>query len=143
MIKQWLAKFSGTHWSGNGELWLDPEGNCTEQYDCKLTIASDAVSYSWNYKNEAKRGSFTFNDSGAIWTDSWHQPNSVQCANAAATWSIFEVSHNYEVPDNPNWGWQSKLSERPDGCLVLQMTNITPWGEDGRAVRMVFTRVDA
>lgn len=24
-----------------------------------------------------------------------------------------------------------------DGALVLQMTNITPWGEEGRAVRTV------
>lgn len=39
-----------------------------------------------------------------------------------------------------SWGWQSKLSERPDGTLVLQMTNFAPWGEEGRAARMVFTR---
>jgi hypothetical protein len=28
----------------------------------------------------------------------------------------------------------------PAGELVLQMTNITPWGEEARAVRMTFTR---
>jgi hypothetical protein len=32
------------------------------------------------------------------------------------------------------------LSERPSGELVLQMTNVAPWGEEQRAVRMVFTR---
>jgi len=58
-------------------------------------------------------------------------------------WVFFTVHHAYDVLDNPSWGWQSKLSERPDGCLILQMTNITPWGEEERAVRMAFTREKA
>ena len=96
------------------------------------------IYYSWFYENETRKGSFRFNESGAIWVDSWHQPKSVQCLNVPEAGGIFTVSHTYDVPDNPSWGWQSKLSERPDGSLVLQMTNITPWGEEGRAVRMVF-----
>ena len=50
------------------------------------------------------------------------------------------MSHEYQVGDEPNWVWCSILSKRPDGALVLQMTNIAPWGEEGRAVRMVFYR---
>lgn len=143
MTKLWLNKLAGTKWLGSGELWIDPKGNDAVLYDCKLNIEANAIYYSWFYENETKQGSFTFNDNGAVWVDSWHQPKSVQCVNATESWSIFNISHTYEVPDNPNWGWQSKLSERPDGSLVLQMTNITPWGEDGRAVRMVFTREKA
>lgn len=143
MLKQWPNNLKGTTWSGNGELWLDPEGNNTINHECELNIDSDAIHYSWSYENRTQKGSFIFNENGLVWKDSWHQPKSVQCANRPETWSIFDVSYTYEVPDNPNWGWQSKLSERPDGSLVLQMTNITPWGEDGRAVRMVFTRSDA
>lgn len=143
MTKLWLNKLAGTKWSGSGELWIDPKGNDADLYDCKLNIEADAIYYSWSYENETKQGSYTFNESGAVWEDSWHQPKSVQCVNATEFWGIFNVSHTYEVPDNPNWGWQSKLSERPDGSLVLQMTNITPWGEDSRAVRMVFTRAKA
>jgi hypothetical protein len=143
MIKQWLTKLTGTIWSGSGELWLDPEGNNAAQYDCQLNVEADAIYYSWSYENEIKKGSFTFNEEGAIWIDSWHQPKSVQCLNILEAWSIFSVSHTYDVPSSPSWGWQSKLSERPDGALVLQMTNITPWGEDGRAVKMVFIREKA
>ena len=143
MIKQWLIKKAGTKWSGSGELWLDPEGNHADKYDCELHIESDTILYTWSYENESKKGSFTFNENGAIWEDSWHQPKSVQCLNVTEAWGIFTVNHAYEVPGNPSWGWQSKLSERPDGSLVLQMTNITPWGEDGRAVRMVFNREKA
>ena len=143
MTKQWLTKLAGTKWSGSGELWLDPEGNNADQHSCELNIEADALYYSWSYENEIQKGSFTFNESGAIWIDSWHQQKSVQCLNVPEVWGIFTVSHAYDVPDSPSWGWQSKLSERPDGSIVLQMTNITPWGEDGRAVRMVFIREKA
>ena len=143
MISEWLDKFAGSKWSGSGELWLDPEGNQCDQYDCELNIESDAIHYSWSYENEMKQGSFTFNENGSIWVDSWHQPEPVQCTDVPETWAIFNISNTYQVPDYPDWGWQSKLSERPDGSLVLQMTNITPWGEDGRAVRMVFTPAQA
>ena len=139
-MKQWLTKSAGTKWTGNGELWLDPEGNNADQYNCNLNIEAGAIYYSWVYENETKNGSFTFNESGAIWQDSWHQKDATQCSNLPDALGIFTIHHTYAVPDTPSWGWQSKLSERPDGSLVLQMTNITPWGEDGRAVRMVFTR---
>ena len=139
MINQGLTKYAGTHWTGRGELWLDPEGNNTNHYPCELRIESDVISYTWIHEDISQKGSFTFNENGASWVDSWHQPKSVQCTNTPEAWSIFNVHHIYEV----DWGWQSKLSERPDGTLVLQMTNITPWGEDGRAVRMVFSRVKA
>ena len=137
-MNEWLTKFAGTKWKGRGELWLDPDGNAAELYDCALSIQDDTVEYSWLHGNELMHGSFTFNETGAIWVDSWHQERPMQCYGIPKEWGIFTVGHEYEVPDDPNWGWRSKLSERPDGSLVLQMTNITPWGEEARAVRMVF-----
>lgn len=138
--KQWLSKLQGAKYSGCGELWLDPEGNNAELYSCELNIEADTLLYCWVYENQTQSGSFTFNDRGAIWVDSWHQNEPVQCVDGPETWSVFSVSCTYEVSGGPNWGWLSKLSQRPDGSIVLQMNNITPWGEDGRAVRMVFSR---
>ncbi len=142
-MKERLEKLTGTNWKGKGELWLDPEGNTAHQYDCELHIQEDALKYSWIYENTAQHGSFTFNDRGTIWVDSWHQATPVQCFNVPEAWGLFTVSYEYEVPDSPNWGWRIKLAERPDGSLVLQMTNIAPWGEEVRAVRMVFYREQA
>ncbi len=141
MKNQWLTELDGTNWTGQGELWLDPEGNKADVYDCQLQVKNDVISYSWTYEGEAKKGNFTFNENGAIWVDSWHQPTAANCINVAGTWGLFTVKYTYEVPSHPNWGWQNKLTERPDGTLVLQMTNIAPWGEEGRAVRMIFSRI--
>lgn len=44
-MNQWLAKLVGTQWLGTGELWLDPEGNRANQYDCRLDIDADGIRY--------------------------------------------------------------------------------------------------
>ncbi len=140
MAAHWLNKLAGTEWTGSGELWLDPEGNTVDRCDCALRIETDALHYTWSYEGKTKEGSLAFEEGGATWTDSWHQPQPAKCADVPGAWGLFTVEHTYE--SNPVWGWRTKLSERPDGDLVLQMTNLAPWGEEGRAVRMIFKRVD-
>ncbi len=43
MDRQLLAKLEGTKWAGRGELWLDPEGNKADSYDCQLQVESGAI----------------------------------------------------------------------------------------------------
>lgn len=137
-MNQWLQKYDQSEWSGSGELWLDPEGNDTYRFDCRMRIEDKKLHYSWSYQNETIKGSFTFHQGGGSWIDSWHQPEPADCIDVPNAWGLFTFQHSYQVPSNPDWGWQIKLSERPTGQLVLQMTNIAPWGEEGRAVRMIF-----
>jgi len=138
MAKQWPPHLLDTQWSGKGELWLDPESNNAELFSCDLQIEPYNLFYNWQYENETKKGSFKFSDVGGVWVDSWHQPESANCVYIPGVRGLFTVEHSYTVPSSPDWAWRSKLSERPDGDLVLQMTNLTPWGEEGRAVRMIF-----
>jgi hypothetical protein len=142
MAPNWLTGLVGSKWTGSGELWLDPEGNQADRCDCAMHFDADALHYTWSYEGQAKEGSFTFEDGGASWVDSWHQTKPAKCVDVKDDWGLFTVAHTYGDPPGPPWGWRSKFSERPDGSLVLQMTNITPWGEDGRAVRMIFTRAE-
>ncbi|MEM7061861.1 MAG: hypothetical protein AAF572_01700 [Cyanobacteria bacterium P01_B01_bin.77] len=143
MLQPWLNQFQGSQWKGKAELWLDPNGNEANVSECILAFESRVLTYSWAYEGETKTGSFIFDDDGATWTDSWHQPEPVRCQNLSDAWGLFTVEYSYSVPSGPDWGWRSKLSQRPDGSLVLQMTNIAPWGEEGRAVRMISQRTDS
>ncbi len=142
MAMQWLTELQGSDWSGSGELWLDPEGNDVDRCDCALRFETDALHYTWSYDGQTREGSFTFEESGATWADSFHQPEPAKCADVPDAWGLFTVEHTYGAPSSPPWGWRTKLSERPNGDLVLQMTNLAPWGEEGRAVRMTFSRAD-
>ena len=143
MSQPWMHDFQGSEWKGQAELWLDPNGNEADISECTLTIGSGTLAYTWTYGGEPKTGSFTFHADGATWSDSWHQPEPVHCQYIQDARGLFTVEHSYSAPASPNWGWRSQLSQRPDDSLVLQMTNIAPWGEEGRAVRMVFQRAIA
>ncbi len=92
-------------------------------------------------KVKPKKEFFKFSENGASWLDNWHQSKSVNCTELTNVWGLFTLTHSYEVSLNPYWGWQSKLTQRPDGSLILQLTNIAPWGEEGRAVRMIFSLI--
>ena len=140
MLQSWLDEFQGSQWRGEAELWLDPNGNNVDVSECILAIESRVLTYSWAYEGETKTGSFIFDADGATWTDSWHQSEPVRCQYLSNAWGLFTVESSYSVPSGPDWGWRSKLSQRPDGSLVLQMTNIAPWGEEGRAVRMILQK---
>ncbi|MEM0981556.1 MAG: hypothetical protein AAGH78_14940 [Cyanobacteria bacterium P01_H01_bin.58] len=143
MAQSWINDFQGSDWSGQAELWLDPAGNDVDVSECTLTIKPGVLTYTWIYEGETQTGTFTFHDDGATWVDSWHQPEPAHCEHCSDEWGLFTVKHLYSMPSGPSWGWRSKLSQRPDGSLVLQMTNIAPWGEEGRAVRMIFQSVSA
>jgi len=59
------------------------------------------------------------------------------CCAVPGTRAVLCVEGSYME----TWGWRIALCHRaPTGELVLQMTNIAPWGEEARAVRMTAKR---
>lgn len=136
-----LAELDGTRWQGTNTLWLNEDAEAAVS-DATVAIDGDQVSYTWSYEGKAKRGSIEVRpDGGALWRDSWHQPEPMACARAAPTTALLAVSGSYPAPPGADWGWRLALSLRPSGELVLRMTNVTPWGEEQLAVRLIATRV--
>jgi hypothetical protein len=138
-----LSKLTGTRWTGTGELWLDKLGNEAHRCECSLTVDPAAVgsfSYTWSHEGKAQTGSLVLRDGGAVWTDTFHQPTPKKCSLVADSWALLAAHYTFSVGGGPDWGWRLALAQRPTGELVLQMTVIKPWGEENRAVRMVFTR---
>ena len=87
----------------------------------------------------AQEGKLALHDDGADFTDTWHQPQPMRCRPVADARGLFQVQGEYGPQSD--WGWRTGLSLRtPTGELVLQMTNIAPWGEEVRAVRMICRR---
>ncbi|MCG8424885.1 MAG: hypothetical protein MJE77_43930 [Proteobacteria bacterium] len=136
-----LTDLQGTRWAGKAELWLDPLGDKAERSDCTIAVEADVVRYTWSHEGKAHQGSIRLRDDGADFTDSWHQPEPMKCDRVLGAWGLLQVLGTYGPQSD--WGWRTRLSLRtPTGELVLQMTNIAPWGEEARAVRMVCARVE-
>lgn len=136
-FRSWMADHQGTTWSGESELWLDPMGNDADVSDASLAVDADKIVYSWVYKGAAQSGELRWNGDALRWKDSWHQPASVALTLVPGHGSLIAAEYSYAAGTGPDWHWRIKLAERPDGALVLQMTNIAPWGEEARAVRTV------
>lgn len=131
-----LSELRGSKWAGTAELWLDPLGDEVEKSECTISVEEGAVRYTWSREGKTHEGSVTLNDAGAVFTDTWHQPQPMQCRAVMPGQGLFQVQGQYGP--EADWGWRIGVSLRGEsGELVLQMTNITSWGEEVRAVRMI------
>ena len=133
----WVDDHQDTTWSGESELWVDPMGNDAEVSNATLSVGADEIVYTWVYKGAEQSGELRWNGEALQWQDSWHQPQGVALTAVPGHGSVLAAEYSYSAGNGPDWHWRIKLAERPDGALVLQMTNIAPWGEEGRAVRIV------
>ena len=129
-----LAELKGT-WKGSCELWKDPLGDVVETCEAQLEIGAD-VKYTWSYEGKAQQGTVTLTETGADFTDTWHQPDILHCTSLSSKALLCVEGTYMDV-----WGWRIALCYRePTGEVVVQMTNIAPWGEEARAVRMTAKR---
>jgi len=141
-LSRWIEAHQATEWSGGSELWLDPAGNDAELSDARLRVESERITYTWSYKRTEQTGEIGWTDAGLVWKDTWHQPENVLLRPLPRHGGLLAGAYSYPAGDGPDWHWRVNLAQRPDGTLVLQMTNIAPWGEEARAVRMVFRQQD-
>lgn len=141
-FQSWVGNHEDTTWSGESELWVDPMGNNVEISDATLSVGAGEIGYTWAYKGAEQSGELRWSDEGLQWQDSWHQPAGVALTMVPGHGSLIAAEYSYSAGAGPDWHWRIKLAERPDGTLVLQMTNIAPWGEEARAVRTVVRRTE-
>ena len=139
-----FAAIAGSRWQGQAELWLDPFGNEAQVSPCAFEVAADTVRYTWAFQGTPHQGSIVLGGEGGTFTDTFHSAAPMPC-RAVPSWAPVDLVGTYAAGDGPPWGWRIIVCLRPamDGApdaLVLQMTNVAPWGEEGRAVRMVATR---
>lgn len=135
-----LDELAGTRWIGTCELWEDPLGDVAQTSDCTVAVDAGVVSYTWSYQGTPHQGRLTLSPSGqGEYRDTWHQKEPIAC-EVLPSKALITVRYAYMDV----WGWRVAVCLRePTAELVIQMTNIAPWGEEARAVRMVCQRASA
>ena len=134
-----LLELGGTRWRGTSELWLDPLGDQGVTSPCSLEIDGSTLRYRWSHEGKQHDGVLTLSP-GARFVDTFHSPQPMECRALPSARGLVQVEGRYG--DELEWGWRIGLFQRaPSGELLLQMTNVAPWGEEVRAVRMTLERV--
>jgi hypothetical protein len=131
-----LQKVAGIKWLGTGELWLDAGQDDAHRCECTLQVEANAIAYGWFHEGKGQSGRFSLSGAEVGWSDTWHQSDPVKCARILGAAGLLACQYSYSM--SGDWRWRVVLSQRPTAELVLQMTNIAPWGEELRAVRMIF-----
>lgn len=143
-----LAPLAGP-WTGTSNLWLDPAKPARV---CDSTAHGTPISrdkllrlgYTWSFDGQPQEGSLVLScdeagDCRAAWTDSWHM-NDVLMLCRGKTRGELDLFGEYGVgAGEPPWGWRTRL-EVADGELKLLMWNVTPSGEEAKAVEGLYRR---
>jgi hypothetical protein len=77
------------------------------------------------------------------WVDSFHLGTATMHSEGEPRENGFSVLGHYDVPQSDPWGWRTELSLTSDAKLVLTAYNISPAGDESKAVETIYQRAGA
>lgn len=147
-----LGQLVGT-WQGTTRVWFDPD-TVADEAPVRGTIRSVLGGrfvlheYETTFMGEPQHGLAIYgwhidrNGYEAAWIDSAHTGTQLMyCEGASGAERLAVLGHYGGHDDGAPWGWRTELVLDADDRLVITAFNITPQGEESRAVETICTRV--
>lgn len=146
-----LQKLTG-EWEGHTKVWFEP-GKLADESPTRATIKSILggrfvlYEYSGSLQGKPIEGLAIighFMNTGkyeCAWVDSFHMGTAIMFSKGEKRDAGFSVTGQYAEETGTPWGWRTETILESDSDLVITAYNITPEGEEAKAVESRYRRV--
>ncbi len=149
---QRLARMEG-EWSGTTRVWFEPDkppARESPQHGSLRSVLGGRFllhEYSTSFDGKEQQGIALIGlhlDEGTFecaWIDSFHTGTAIMFSVAEAGDDPFAVLGSYgDGQGGPRWGWRTGIAQADDDTLVVSMFNVTPDGDESKAVETCYRR---